>query len=185
MANINAKSKLSSSEEQHINHSSSSGCERASKHIYYLANYRDISCTAKWRLVEVSPHYKNRLFARRASSINSRRLSGAKPTDCKHKVVMFLKESSRSKIDDSLRETLWRGAVSVGIATLNPRLQTDYPLTGKEMSVVRFQFSDFRGDIGRRRRGGLRGSVRRCREGVLRWFCRRFRGVSQSARRHT
>ena len=49
---------------------------------------------------------------------------------------MFLKESSRNKIDDSLRETLRRGAFSVGIASLNRRLNRDYPLTGKGLSDV-------------------------------------------------
>ena len=49
---------------------------------------------------------------------------------------MFLKESSRSKIDDSLRETFCFGSFTVGIATLNRQLNRDYPLTGKGLSDV-------------------------------------------------
>ena len=82
------------------------------------------------------------VVARRASSLFSRRLSGAIPMVRNPRRLCF----RRNHLVLSLMipaETSSSVRVSGGIAALNPRLQMDYPLAGKGFLVVGCRFSVF------------------------------------------
>ena len=81
--------------------------------------------------------------ARRASSVFSRELSGAKPTGCRLLHLSFPARESSILLRDDSSGNLGLGSLSGGIATLNPRLNLDYPLSGKELSDFSCQLSDF------------------------------------------
>ena len=89
--------------------------------------------------------------ARRASSVFSRELSGAKPTGCRLLHLSFPARESSILLREDSSGNLSLGSLSRGFATLNPRLNLDYPLSGK--GVASCQISVFRGDTERQRVG--------------------------------
>jgi len=58
---------------------------------------------------------------------------------------MFPDRESSILLRDDSSGNICFVSLSVGIASLNRRLQMDYPLTGKELSDFSFQISVFRG----------------------------------------
>ena len=71
-------------------------------------------------------------------------LSEAKPTGCRLLHLSFPARESSILLRDDSSGNLGLGSLSGGIATLNPRLNLDYPLSGKELSDFSCQLSDFR-----------------------------------------
>ena len=68
-------------------------------------------------------------------------LSEAKPTGCRLLHLSFPARESSILLRDDSSGNLGLGSLSGGIATLNPRLNLDYPLSGK--GVASCQFSVF------------------------------------------
>ena len=100
------------------------------------------------------------MVARRASSVFSRGLSLAKPPERLLPPEMFPDRESSILLRDDSSGNIRFGLLSVGIASLNRRLNLDYPLSGIEISVFRFQLAVFSWQPGAVGAGGRQPALR-------------------------
>ena len=83
--------------------------------------------------------------ARRASSVFSRELSGAKPTGCRLLHLSFPARESSILLRDDSSGNHPDDTIGPGVSLRSTaRLNLDYPLSGKELSDFSCQLSDFR-----------------------------------------